>query len=746
MVVYRIVSTLVFLLIGISCVGQASEIKVKTLVELNDAIKKVQPGDKIIMASGVWKDVEILFEAHGTKEKPIELAAEKFGQVIISGLSNLSLAGEYLIVSGLVFMNGYTPTGEVISFRKDKTLLANHCIVRQCVIDNFSNPERFESDLWVSIYGKHNSFEYNSLIDKRNEGVTMAVRLDTEDSRENYHRIANNYFGPRENLGSNGGETLRIGTSHYSLSNSNTLVENNYFDRCNGEHEIISNKSGSNIFRSNVFYECVGTLTMRHGKYTLVENNYFLGNGVLNTGGIRVINEYQTVRHNYLSGLTGFRFRGALVVMNGIYNSPINRYNQVVDSKVDNNLVVNCDYIQLCAGSDSERSAPPVGTSFSNNVFMSNTTKEPFTIYDDISGISFKNNFINADATLPIKSGFERVAYATHKNANGLEVPSDKLLKKIGFEKVQLPVTLEQTGASYYPKVGKSKTFGSGKSIQVEPGTNTILTALENAKGGDILVLKNGGEYLLTKDVLLHKPITIKALKGERAIIQSSKAGFFKIENEGSLELVNVKLDGAESPDQSGNHVISTSKYSMNKNYKLFIRDCDVVNMNINYAFDFFKIAQHTMADSVLVENSTFKNITGDIFSFDKEPEDLGIYNIENLTINNCRFENVQGAIANIYRGGTDESTFGPWVTIKNTQLLTCGKGSRNKLVSSFIFHGVQNLQIEGTTLEHSAPITLFLTNGDPISVLKNIQLKNSGKIISNNSTYTQENITISDK
>ncbi len=737
------------LVLAITCLSASSQVLGNTIVrnieELNKAVAIAQPGDKITMASGIWKNVEILFEAHGTKEKPIELIAEKPGEVIISGLSNLSLAGEYLIVTGLVFKNGHTPTGEVISFRKDKKTIANYCSVTQCVIDNFNNPERFEVDLWVALYGKHNKFEFNSLIDKRNVGVTMAIRLDTEGSRENYHRIANNYFGPRENLGSNGGETLRLGTSHYSLSNSNTVVEYNYFDRCNGEHEIISNKSGNNIFRNNVFYECVGTLTMRHGKYTLVENNYFLGNGVLNTGGIRVINEYQTVRHNYLSGLTGFRFRGALVVMNGIYNSPINRYNQVVDSKIDNNLVVNCDYIQLCAGSDAERTAPPVGTSFSNNVFMSNTTKDPFTIYDDISGISFKNNFINSDAILPIKSGFEKVAYATHKNANGLEVPSDKLLKKIGFENVELPVKLDQTGASYYPKVGKTKTFGEGKSIQVVPGTNTILTALESAEAGDILVLKNGGQYVLTKDVPLYKPITIKALAGEKAIIQSSKAGFFKIENGGSLELTNIKFDGAESPDMSGNRVISTSKYSMNKNYKLFIRDCDVVNMNINYSFDFFKIAQHTMADSILVENSTFKNITGNIFSFDKEPEDLGIYNVESMTITNCRFENVQGVVANIYRGGTDESTFGPWVAIKNTQLLNCGKGSRNKLASSFLFHGVQNLQIEGTTLEHSAPITLFLTNGDPISVLKNIQLKDSGKIISNSKAYTQENIIISD-
>ena len=44
---------------------------------------------------------------------------------------------------------------------------------------------------------------------------------------------------------------------------------------------------------------------MRHGHHTLVEDNYFLGNRKPNTGGIGIINEYQTVRNNYLYGLTG---------------------------------------------------------------------------------------------------------------------------------------------------------------------------------------------------------------------------------------------------------------------------------------------------------------------------------------------------------------------------------------------------------------------------------------------------------
>ena len=716
---------------------------VKNLDEFNAAVTAAKPGDKIVMASGVWENVELLFEAHGTEENPIQLVAEKEGEVIISGISNLRIAGEYLVVTGLVFKNGYTPTGEVISFRKDKNALSNHVTVSNCVIDNYSNPERFISDIWVSIYGKHNTFEHNSLIDKRNSGVTMAVRLDTEESRENHHRIVNNYFGPRQNLGSNGGETLRIGTSHYSLSNSNTLVENNYFDRCNGEHEIISNKSGSNIYKSNVFYECVGTLTMRHGKYTQVENNYFLGNGKVNTGGIRVINEYQTVKNNYLTGLTGYRFRGALVVMNGVPNSPINRYNQVVDSKIENNILIDCDYIQLCAGSDEERSAIPVGTTMTGNVFMSKTNLDPFTIYDDISGITFENNFINKDAKLSIRNGFETVDYAVETNENGLKVPNKEILEKIGFKSVKLPVTLEDVGASYYPKPGKEVVFGSGKTIQVAPGENTILDAVRDTQDGDVLLLENDREYLLTKDLKLTAMVTLKAGAGAKAVIKSTRSTFFQIENGGSLELVNIKLDGAESPDEAGIQVISTTKYAMNKNYKLFIRDCEIMDMNVNHSYNFLKIYQHTMADSILVDNSTFKNITGYVFTLDREIEDLGIYNVETLLINNCKFENVEGAIANIYRGGNDESTFGPMVTIANSKILNAGKGNRNKSGASMLFHGVQNLNIHDVSFENAAPINLHLTNGEPITILKDITLKNTKPVISNNNQFVQKNVAI---
>ncbi|MEO0347483.1 MAG: polysaccharide lyase 6 family protein, partial [Pseudomonadota bacterium] len=313
------------------CTANDADPVVETIEAFDAAVRQLKPGDTLVLANGIWQDVELRFIASGTAAQPITLRAEDAGKVIISGQSNLALSGSHLVVSDLVFKNGYTPTTEVISFRTAKDQLANHSRVTNTVIDSFTNPERFASDIWVAIYGKNNRFDHNSLLNKGNAGVTLAVRMNTEASRENGHVIEYNYFGPRQTLGSNGGETLRIGTSHFSREYSNTVVRNNYFDRTSGELEIISSKACGNEILYNVFFESQGTLTMRHGHYTLVEGNYFLGNRKPNTGGIRIINENQTVRNNYLSGLTGHRFRGAMVIMNGVPNGPINRYDPVID-------------------------------------------------------------------------------------------------------------------------------------------------------------------------------------------------------------------------------------------------------------------------------------------------------------------------------------------------------------------------------------------------------------------------------
>ncbi|MEM7373401.1 MAG: chondroitinase-B domain-containing protein [Bacteroidota bacterium] len=715
---------------------------VHSVAEFNQAVKQAQAGDKIILANGVWKDTELVFTGEGTEDQPITLSVEEKGKVSLEGQSNIRIAGTHLIVEGLVFKNGYTPTSEVISFRRNKEHLANHCRVTECVIDNYSNPERFESDYWVGIYGKHNRFDHNYLTGKRNQGVTLAVRLNTEESRENHNLVDHNYFGHRPILGSNGGETLRVGTSHYSLTNSNTIVEYNYFDRCNGEHEIISNKACQNTYRYNTFYECQGTLTMRHGNETLVEENYFFGNGESNTGGIRIINETQTVINNYCEGLTGYRFRGALVIMNGVPNSPANRYFQVKDSRASNNTFIDCDHIQLCAGSDEERSAVPINTVVSNNLFYHRQKENLFTIYDDISGISFDNNLLSPQMKPFQKVGFFQQEVAFETNQEGVQIPTTDPALEVGMKKTQGLATPENTGVSWYPRREEEIRFNTGTVIPVNSGENTLAAAVANSHPGDIIELQEAGEYIMTKSIDLHHPLSFVVAAGvsPKPRITFQKTTLFNIENGGALSLHGVLISGSESRDKPGNAVIRTSRYSMNRNYKLFIEDCDFVDLDVNHSFDVVKVFKNTFADSVVLRNSRFENITGIVLGLDKETDDIGIYNAENVVIDNCLFSNIEGAALTLHRGGRDESTFGPMLTIDHCTFDNIGDGKRNRTGSAIHLHGVQEIDIRNSIFRNSEEVEMFLAVGEPVVSFSHCNFDQSIAIESNDDAYQEIN------
>ncbi|MCL4106442.1 UNVERIFIED_CONTAM: hypothetical protein GTU68_030400 [Idotea baltica] len=711
------------------------------------ATQKLKPGDKVILANGIWKDAELTFIGDGTAENPIILIAEEKGKVFLEGESNLRIAGKYIHVEGLVFRNGHTPTGEVISFKKDSEKLCNNCRVTECVIDNYNPSERHDSDYWVGMYGKKNRFDHNYLVGKKNRGVTMAVRLNYKESLANHHKIDHNYFGYRQLLGSNGGETLRIGTSHHSLKNSNTLVEDNYFEMCGGELEIVSNKSCQNTYNNNTFFECKGTLTMRHGNETIVENNYFFGNGIANTGGIRIINETQTVNNNYLEGLTGSRFRSAFAIMNGVPNSPINRYFQVKDSKASNNLIIDCDYIQFCAGSDSERSAVPINTEMTNNIIYNTNKNKIFTVYDDVSGIDFKENIISPNMELPINKGkaisegFDKKEIV-FKRLDGLLRPDGH--NSVGPISDKKRPSAENTGVTWYPRMDYTITFNTGKKIVVSPGENTIYEAVKKSSKGDILVLETG-EYHQTKSIDIPHTLTITS-KGSKPTLTFERSSLFNIENGGSLSLQGLKVSGSKCDDYAGNSVVRTSRYSMIGNYKFKVKDCDFVDLDINHSFNVLRVYKNTFADSISLVNCNFNNITGHVLNMNKEIDDIGIYNAENVLIDNCTFKDIGGVALNLHRGGRDESTFGPILDLTNTTFDNVGHDQRNKEEAAVSLHGVQLANMSNLTFKDSKKFNLFLAVGEPVIMIKNSEFINSEKIVSNDPAYQSENIKITNK
>lgn len=720
---YPLPSIVVSLLLTLTALcatqARAAEVLVASQQEYREAVKDLEPGDTIVLADGEWKDFEILFAGAGKSGQPITLTAQNRGRVLLTGQSNLRIAGKHLVVSGLVFTRGYSPTGTVIAFRRNKNELAHHSRVTEVVIDRYNNPERYETDFWVMMYGRHNRFDHNHLEGKSNAGVTIAVRLDSEESRRNRHRIAHNYFGPRPVLGSNGGETLRIGTSRYSMSDSLTLVENNYFDRCNGEVEIISSKSGGNIFRGNLFHESRGTLTLRHGNGNLVEGNVFMGNRVPHTGGIRVINKRQTIRNNYLYGLTGHRFGGALVVMNGVPDSPLNRYHQVEEAIIENNSIIASDHIEFAAGSDEERTAAPVSSSFRNNLVYGEDGIDPIAAHDDVSGIAFAGNLTNIVNSPTLRAGFERTTFPLARAGNGLWYPGGvRSASDAGAGRDLKVLDKASTGVSWYPKPGVEARFDTGGTISVRPGEYALADALAGAGAGDIIELAQG-QYQVARTLVIDRPLTVRgAASAGKASIAFERTALFELVDGGSLKLVGVDITGASAPDVAGNAVIRTSRYSMLHNYALIIEDSTIADLDTNHSFNFFTSAKSTFADRIAISGSTFENITGTVLSMNREIEDLGIYNGEYIVISESTFRNVQGAVVAIYRGGTDESTFGPHFEMTRSIVDAVGLGRRNTSGASVSLHGVQSTTVRDNTWSDSRPIVVVETVGDPVTTI----------------------------
>jgi poly(beta-D-mannuronate) lyase len=378
-----------FLYAAILPLARAAEKAVATPAELTSAIHAAKAGDVIVMRDGTWRDLNLVFTGEGSESQPITLRAATPGKVLLTGASRLQIFGRHLVVDGLVFQDGAGPR-EVIAFRTGPKTLARFCRLTRCAIRGYSPAVKTEDSKWVSLYGSDNRVDHCYFVGKTNLGQTMVVWLDKE-SPENRHRIDHNHFGPRPPLGLNGGESIRVGDSSTSMLTSKTTVEENRFEACNGEIEVISNKSCENVYRGNRFEHCEGTLTLRHGNRCLVEGNVFVGEGRKNTGGIRIIGEDHRVTGNYLTNLTGDGARAAIAVVKGIPNSPLFGYFQVKRAVVEGNTIVDCAHPIVVAVQAKDAVLAPEQCSFRKNIVIGKGGPV-VEVLDPKSGVEWKDN------------------------------------------------------------------------------------------------------------------------------------------------------------------------------------------------------------------------------------------------------------------------------------------------------------------------------------------------------------------
>jgi poly(beta-D-mannuronate) lyase len=158
----------------------------------------------------------------------------------------------------------------------------------------------------------------------------------------------------------------------------------------------------------------------------------------------------------------------------------------------------------------------------------------------------------------------------------------------------------------------------------------------------------------------------------------------------------------------------------MLKNYRLEIVDTVFEDLDVNHSFDVISAAKGTFANHITLERVKVSDATGHVLRLDRELDDNGIYAAEYLTISDSSFTNIGGTIADVYRGGTDESTFGPHVTVTNSTMENIGANKRNKTGGSFRLHGAQVTLLDGNTFKNARPVIIDHTVGEPKTRLVN--------------------------
>lgn len=753
------VLSLIFVLISCGDNNIQNNIRVSNSEELNTAIQNSKAGDEIVLTNGVWKDVQIKFTGKGTKENPIILRAETDGEVILTGESDLKFGGEFLVVKGLYFKNGYTPSNAVIDFKIDKDQIANHCTVTNCVIEGYNQLNRDKKDHWVEFWGRNNQMDHCYLAGKTNEGPTVRVEIKGNRNIKNYHKIINNHFGPRPRKGGPKAETIQLGDSFSSMSPSNTMVSNNLFEECNGEVEIISSKTNFNEFRNNVFYKSEGSLVTRHGNYCIIDGNYFIGDdNNENIGGIRIINTGHWITNNYFYNLKGKNFRSPLAIMNGIPKSPLNRYNQVTDVVVAYNTWIACESPwQFGVGSNisqkdvlplSEiRSARPLRMLVANNIIYNEVgDANPIVAHDKVDGVSFQSNLINNQG-LEFKNekGLDVHGFDIKKISENIFVPtniSEEIESYDGYEFETITKDLfgnsrenkNSIGANSQeitvdPMILDKKKYGTdwysnevadyqAKTLEANPKIGDLQAKIEEANNGDIITL-NPGTYTLSESIVINKKITIQSKekdKTEIVYLGSENTPVFEMNPLGDLTLNNMILSGNQKQ-----HAFASLKENMYNHYKLTVTGSEI--RNFNYVLKAYK---ETFAEEITFTNSILKNCMNGI-ELSEETNDKGDYNVEFLTIDNCQFINIERNVIDYYRGGYDESTIGGNLLVNNSSFTNCGAKEENGILLNT--RGIVNVNISNNTFKDNSVKLVALLWGAKNNQHSDNEIDNSGKI-----------------
>lgn len=410
-----LISLLYFLMLPQLVVAEKSQVlTVKNIAELELAVSRARPGRVIQLANGMYNQVCHL-QAQGTGKDSIIVRAQRKGGVQLSNLVNISgrgltLSGFHFTGKGAVYMSGQ-------AFRLTACRMVD---VQQGKWVRVAPGSR-EVEIDHCVFEKKT---INRVLDRDCQLIQIIVR----NQRENHHIHHNQFRNVLRGKKRNGYETVQVITEKNPFDpppgHAQTIIEDNFFEACNGESEIISIKSNGNLIRRNTFKACRGYVVLRHGDENTVVGNIFMGEIQKNTGGVRLQGADHMVANNYFYELT----RSAVVVMDG---TPDKLYVQVERARILHNSFINCKTGLEIGKSHSKGhdDATPRNCVVGNNLFFVDKSAKKSRILhlinnDQPDQWTWFGNIADGNLFVPQIDGFSRQNTHLTLIKNGLSMPT----------------------------------------------------------------------------------------------------------------------------------------------------------------------------------------------------------------------------------------------------------------------------------------------------------------------------------
>jgi len=363
----------------------AGRVVVDRVDALEAAIAKAKAGSVILLADGTYRTTgPVRLKAKvALPARPIVIRAEHRGKAVLEGVAGLDLVDcAHVTIEGLRFAHDADRAAILMTNCRRCRVTRNHFALAEK-----NPPRRWEH--WVYAVGARsgqNRFDHNLFERKRHRGSPLFVRGDDAArvcSRQD--RIDHNHFRDIPHAdGENGHETLRTGSNILGEQDrdSLTVIEDNLFERCSGESEIISLKSSANTVRRNTFVNCRGAVHCRLGHRNTIADNVFLCDDAGDRrGGVSLYGRGHRVIGNTFRGLTGHSMDAPLALKPGTFDGRIapprathggdRTCAAAVENTVSRNVWVDCNALEFGLANQARfRPLAPHDNTFRDNLVV----------------------------------------------------------------------------------------------------------------------------------------------------------------------------------------------------------------------------------------------------------------------------------------------------------------------------------------------------------------------------------------